>query len=122
MDHHDPLDPQVRQRLRDALEQAAADIDPATTTRLRQARLHAITAAGSGRRPRWQWLALGVPVAATAALVLLVTDLLPGSATAPALTTPPEAVRDLDLLTSGESLDLLENLDLIRWLPPAQRS
>lgn len=123
MDHDDPLDPHARQRLRSALEQAAADIDPATAARLRDARRHAMTAAGTGWRARWHWLALSVPVAAAAAVVVLVAGvLLPDSSTAPAIATYPEVVRDLDLLTSGESLDLLEDLDFIRWLPPARPS
>ena len=122
MDTREQLDPRVRQRLCAALDEAAADIDAGSAARLREARRQALAAAQSPSPRRWQWLAMGVPVAAAAALVLLVGGAPPDSSTTPAIAAPADAVRDLDVLTSGETLDLLDNLELIRWLPPARNS
>jgi len=122
----EPIAPELRERVRVALDRSAADLDPQTAARLRSARREAVElAARPGRwRWRWNWPVLLAPAAALATLVLMIGS-PPESPTAtrsPLVAAPADAVRDLDLLTSSENLDLILDLDFYSWLPPAERS
>ena len=118
----DDLDRQLQRNVRAALERAADDLDPASRERLREARRLALRAAGQRSSPRWRWLALTVPAAAAAVLVAILGDPPARPPGTTVVNAPVEAVRDLDLLTSGENLELLEDLDFYRWLPAESNS
>ena len=126
MNREDCIDSDLQQRVRGALDTSADDLDMVTAARLHAARRRALERAG---RRRWLpgWAPLLLPAGATAALVTLLAG---APAPEPAAPAEPvrvaEVVRDLDLLTAGESLDLYQDLEFYRWLPdspdPGQRS
>ncbi len=97
----------IGQRLRDSED----SLDELTLARLRAARLHALETA---RPARPRLLAGGLAGAVTVAvLVLTVWWLQP-----PAVTPPLE---DVHLLSAGDDLQLLEELDFYLWLEYGQQ-
>lgn len=119
MSSQEPIDPNLRQRVRSALDAAADDLDMVGRTRLRAARHRAVERAGQGRfSPGW-WGVL-VPAGATAALVAVLVGMPVQEETAPA--GPAEVVQDLDLLTASDSLEFYQDLEFFRWLPEAKPS
>ncbi len=97
----------------DALEQGLArsveEIDAATAARLHRARMAALERIDSRRPVVRRWLPAGI--VATAAVGLVVAGLYFHRA-AP----PPDAVEDLELLSSSEALDFYEDLEFYEWL------
>jgi len=92
-----------------ALERSARELDPETLTRLAQARARALERAGRRTHPRIWLLGGGLASASAAALAWLL--LSPSVEPGPAL-----VVEDLELLSSTESLELLQDLDFYEWL------
>ena len=117
------LDPSLEERVRESLDRSVEDLDEAAVGRLRAARREALDAAPTARRPllaRWGWEPWLIPTGAAAsiAVTMLAIGLLvhqPGP-------TPFDEADDLELLTSGEDLELLEDLDFYRWLGAAARA
>ena len=104
----DQFSEHIGQRLRDSEDQ----LDELTLARLRAARLHALEAA---RPARPRLLAGGLAGAATvAALALAVWWMQPAT-----VATPP--LEDLQLLSAGEDLQLMEELDFYLWLEYGQQ-
>lgn len=104
----------LEERARALLEQGLAGIDAHTRSRLNQAR-HAALAAASQRRP-WRWRSRGLmPVTgAICAAVVAAVLLLHGSGrqeVASGGTSARPSLEVLDLLTSDESMSLMENYD-----------
>ncbi len=99
------LTDQIRQRL----DQQADALDELTVARLRAARLRAL---GQAKRPhhRW-WPLLGSALAAALVVAILVWQQpveLPG------------ALDDLDIVASGDDLDMIEDLEFYDWLDETQ--
>ena len=91
------------------------------------ARQRALAVAERRQRPHWRWQTMTLPAAAAVAIAVVAMTLLLDDggfrrASQAVVAAPPEAVPDLDLLTSGENLELLDDLEFFRWLPPARRS
>ncbi len=127
MEHRDDIDPRLQRTVRAALDTVADDIDTATRVRLRDARQRALAVAERRQRPHWRWQTMTLPAAAAVAIAVVAMTLLLDDggfrrASQAVVAAPPEAVPDLDLLTSGENLELLDDLEFFRWLPPARRS
>lgn len=102
-------DQQLVDRTRAALERSADELDAPTLSRLAQMRASALERAEAAQ-PRARWLPAGALAAASAAGLLWL--LFPAN-TDP---TPTDALEDLELLSSAESLDLLDELEFYEWL------
>jgi len=106
------------ERIRRHLDQQIDGYDDATLSRLEQARRRALATADRRPRPWWRmrdygsaWLlpagAFASIVATAVALSIMVAE--PGNGLA-------REVDDLELLTSGEEIELYENLEFYEWL------
>jgi ferric-dicitrate binding protein FerR (iron transport regulator) len=102
-------DNQLAERIRQQLDQQADALDELTVARLRAARMRALEKA---RHPRRRWLpVLGSAVAAALVLAMLVWHQpveLPGT------------LDDLDIVASGDDLDMIEDLEFYDWLDETQ--
>lgn len=93
-------------QVRTALDDGEARLDGATRARLAQARARAL----EPRRAAWRWWlpAGGAVFASLLAAVIWLGQPAPGNGFG--------AVADLDVLTSGDNLELYQELDFYRWL------
>jgi hypothetical protein len=100
--------------LRSLLDKKARELDSHTLSRLRQARAHALTRqskpASRLQLPDWS-IAGGL---ATATVAVLAFSFLLQSPQGPGLPQVPAG--DLEILASGEDLELYDRLDFYRWL------
>lgn len=118
----------LAERIRAHLEASADALDDATVARLEEARRRAVAAAGrSARRGGWrsllgerrpaEWLvpagAFASVVATATALSIMVAD--PGDGVV-------REMDDLEMLTSGEDIELYENLEFYQWLQDRERA
>lgn len=90
------------------LEESAANLETAVVTRLRQARVRALEV-----KPRpFRWL---LPASGFAAVSIA---LLAGALWLfqPARPLPLHGVEDLEILSSGENLELSDDLEFYHWL------
>lgn len=96
---------------RTAAQRAADDLDMATRSRLNRARQRALAQLDA---PAWRRTAAWLPAGSVTALVLLATLLW----WRPALTpeTAPLQAQDMEILLSGEELELYADLDFYLWL------
>lgn len=100
----------IETRLRQALDERAESLDAATRSRLRRAREEALASARPGR----PFPAPAPLLAGGLALALLLVGVLAWRAwQAP---PAPPAMEDLELLASGEELELYRDLDFYLWL------
>jgi hypothetical protein len=97
------------ERIRQQLDREAGQLDELTVARLRAARLRALETAG---RPHRRWLAL-LGTAAVAAIVVAVLYWQQP-------VTLPGAIDDLDIVATGDDMELLEDLDFYDWLDKTQ--
>jgi len=97
------------QRVKSSLDEREAQIDTDTLRDLRLARHKALESLHKPRR-LWQPVALAA-VAATVAVVVVSLQLRQ-----PKLTVTPPGMEDMALLSTGDDLDLYENLDFYQWL------
>lgn len=93
------------------LDRSAQELDGDTVARLRLGRRHALEA--RPRRAPWLVRAGGL----AAACVALVVGALWWAEPSP--TVPVAGLEDIELITSGESLELDEDLEFYRWLAEA---
>lgn len=97
------------EQVKQQLDQQAEQLDELTTARLRTARLQALDVA---HQPRKFWLpAFGTATAAAIALAVVVWH-------SPA--EWPGAFEDMDIMASGEDLELIEEMDFYDWLDATQ--
>ena len=104
----------IKDRISRALDEKATEIDAASLSKLRQARASAI--AHAERKPFWSntWFLLPAGALATAASLALTLTLW---LQAPQEQLPlPPGLTDLELLASGDELELIEELEFYRWL------
>lgn len=100
--------------VRALLDQSTVDLQPDVVACLRQTRREAL-AARSRRLPLLVW-AGGLATAAVAILAMVIWW--------PVASGPRHhevSLDDMELLTSGESLDVYDDLDFYRWLADAER-
>ena len=90
------------------LDESARDLDPEMATRLRQARYRAMEA--KPKPFRWLVPASGF-VAASVAILAVALWLFQ-----PPRPVPVEGVEDLEILSSGENLELFDDLEFYHWL------
>lgn len=106
-----PQQDRLAERIRQQLERDAGQLDELTVARLRAARKRALEPA---RRPRQRWLALLV-TATVAAVVAAVLYWQPPVAL-------PGAIDDLDIVATGDDMELYEDLDFYDWLDETQNA
>lgn len=116
----------VEQRSRELFDEQVTNLDAHTRSRLNRARQAALaaTTTGEARSPVWnsRWLlpvgsAAAVTLVALSAVQLMRTDreVAPSSEQVVAST-----VDDVEILTSSEELDMLQNVDFYAWLDTQQ--
>lgn len=92
------------------LDQSVENLNPETLARLRAARHQALYPRSDSNHIRWTWPAWGLT---TAIVLVLAVMLWPWSFRH----DPPLLhLEDIEMLASGESLDLYEDLDFYAWL------
>ncbi|MHB1238947.1 MAG: DUF3619 family protein [Gammaproteobacteria bacterium] len=101
------------ERIRSSLDAGVRDLDGPTLERLQGARRHALASARPCRR---RSISLWVPAAAVAGVVALALLLVVGRPSAPASSTVAAQLDAVDVLASGDSLDLYQDLDFYTWL------
>jgi hypothetical protein len=119
-------DSTVERRSRALFDEQVANLDAHTRSRLNRARQAALAAAsGQARRPAWssRWLlpvgsAAAVTLVALSAVQLLRTDREAMPSSEPV--TVASTVDDVEILTSSEELDMLQNVDFYAWLDTQQ--
>ncbi|MCW8944638.1 MAG: DUF3619 family protein [Sedimenticola sp.] len=95
------------QQLASALDKSVDNLDELTCSRLAAARKRAL----SKTEPKWYWsLPTGLATAATTVLVVTLWVTSPGDQ------LPDTPLDDLELLTTTDSLELLEELEFYQWL------
>lgn len=104
-----PEDERFIARAKQVLEQSEGDVDHPTALRLQRARLEA-GAAGPIRR-WWTLWAGGLAAVSVAALALVLWTKQPAPELHHAL-----ALEDLDLVLSGENVELAEDFEFYHWL------
>lgn len=101
-------------KLRGALDEGAETLDDATLARLQHARRQALQQGGQQRGPiSTGWIARWIPATGLAAAmaVLVATTLWMAI---PQMDLP--SVEEIELLTSNENLELLDELEFYQWL------
>jgi len=119
-----PEDEEFVQRAAERLRQRADVLDAPTHSRLNRARQAALEELerrpGTRVRPGFTWLPAGAVAGLLAAALVANVWREPAPATIPALPTAAEPVvqepGDLEVLLTGESLELFEELDFYSWL------
>lgn len=114
--------PQWTDQARGLLDESAQALDAATLSRLNRARQAALAQRPARRRNVWVWLPAGF--AGACALLLAV-----GVWHAPAPTSSPSQpvqaavgggetvnANDLELISSGDNLEMMQDLDFYAWL------
>ena len=112
------------ERVRRTLDESVDQLDFDTLGRLEIARRRALSEAAKPGKRWWRplgferdWLvpagAFASIVATVLALTLMVSD--PGGQSL-------EVLDDIELLTAGEDLELLENLEFYQWLPDLEQT
>ncbi len=121
-------DSALEQRSRELFDQHVSNLDARTRSRLNQARQAALAAhkGGAGGAFGARWL---LPVGSAAALALValtttqflrpVTELPQAEVTALAAATTG-SVDDLEIIASGDELDMLQDMDFYAWLETQQ--
>lgn len=99
-------------RVRDRLSGGAAELDAGTRARLRQARQAALTGLD---RPRWSAIPVWVPAGGAIAVAVLAT-LLIRQGVVPSEIPGRAPAEDIEILLSGEDLELYEDLEFYAWL------
>jgi len=95
--------------IRRLLDESAEDIEAATAARLALARSRALQEETKRRIP-WRWPALGLATAAAGILAFMMIF----RAAPPPLTAEHREV--LEIITSGQNLELYRNLEFYAWL------
>lgn len=106
-------------KIRQDLDQSCDRLDGHTQSRLNSIR-HAAVEHGLERQPRWHSRVLLAPFGGlvTACVLVVVVSLVyqqPGTPM-PSIPDSRTAIEDLDILTSAESLEFIENLEFYQWL------
>lgn len=97
------------EKARQALDNSVEDLDPDTQDKLNQIRRNALTEPGTKARPvppGWWGPVGGIATAAVVATVWLTNP-------APA---PQPLMSDMELLTSEEDLEMMEDIEFVAWL------
>lgn len=114
-----PEDSALGQRSRELFNEQVANLDARTRSRLNQARQTALDAVrGESHASSVRWL---VPAGGVAALVLvgLFSMQFIGSGDEPlpdASMTVASTVADVEIIASGDELEMLQNVDFYAWL------
>lgn len=95
--------------LAQVLDRDSDNLAPAVCTRLRQARRRALSGEPrTAQRGRWIWLPAGALVAGLTLVLVL--------ARTPREAAPPVGLDLIEVVTSDDDLDLIEDLDFYQWL------
>ena len=101
-------------KVRSALDQEAADLDVETRSRLRKIRNKALEQ-GASKRTRWSHL-LRLPVAITAVGLAVAVTFTTVTHRSRDLFEDGQSLVDLEIIASGEQLELFTDLDFYFWL------
>ena len=96
------------EQIRQQLDSSTDQLDELSVARLRAARIRALETTPRNNR---SWLALATATAAVAVLAILLWQGPSGL---------PGPVDELDIIASGEDLELIEDLDFYDWLDATQ--
>lgn len=100
------------QNVQQSLRDSENDIDELTLAKLHAARANAIDATAQPKSRNWS-----IPASLAAAFVLaFVTVIFTQNPNNELVGTDVALLEDIDVLSSNESLDLLENLEFYEWL------
>lgn len=102
------LEQQVKKQLDDSIE----DLDPAITRRLQQARYSAIEKASTNKG----WAFYQQAKYAMFAIAIVAVTLLYNVNVNDSAQTTLAMESDIEMLTSNESLDLMQDLEFMQWL------
>lgn len=103
--HQDPFLEKAKQ----ALDESADHLPPETQDKLNQIRREALNEADAkSRSAYWAWWAPGGGLAA-AMLVAAVWLMNPDA-------PPPQPIDDMELLTSEEDMELMEDIEFVAWM------
>ena len=107
----DELNRAFEHKVKHVLDESVEDLDAHTLSRLKQARHRALDSASIHHRPAWLLPTGGFAVAASVAVLTVI--LWHGK---PVDQDMMQGFEDLELLSSGESLEFYEDLDFYTWL------
>lgn len=102
--HHDPFLDKAKQ----SLDHSVDDLPEETLDKLNQIRREALTAQSSSASSSWVWWAPGGGLVA-ASLVAAIWFMNPVAA-------PDNGLMDMELLTSEQDLELMEDIEFVAWL------
>lgn len=114
--------PQWTDQAKALLDESAQALDAATLSRLNRARQAALAQRPARRRNVWVWLPAGF---AGACALLLAVSVWHVPKPTPARTLPVQAAvegaetvntNDLELISSGDNLEMVQDLDFYAWL------
>jgi hypothetical protein len=117
----DAGDERLERRARELFDASVDGLDAQTLSRLRRARLAAVSEFEARRQPAWQgWLP--VAAVASAALVAVLVWRAPEDSPAPvAVASDSAAAEALEVLAAGDDLELLaEDPEFYAWLDQAE--
>jgi hypothetical protein len=117
----DRPDEALERRAREVFDASVAQLDAATTARLRAARHAAIAELQTRRRPAWQRWSLPVAMAASAALVAVLLWRAPAQSPEPVASSVPVAAMDAIEMVADDDLEMVtEDLEFYAWLEQAE--
>jgi hypothetical protein len=98
----------VETRSREVFDDSVTNLDARTRSRLNEARHAALDAARAPQNFSMRWL---LPVGSAAALALIVVVAVQMTRTPSAVITSAATVEDIEIMTSPDSLELIEDAD-----------
>jgi len=104
-------------RVKDQLDQSAAELDPAIQAHLRRARYEALHHQPQGIP--WLWPMAGFATACTALVVAMLWWPSPPDLT---LNGTAQVVEDVEILIAADQLNLYEDLEFYGWLAEHDRA
>ena len=104
---------QFLEKTKQVLDDSVRDLDGSTRSKLAQARNAALD---SRRKIRRRLITWGTPAAGLAAAALLGVLAFNGPGVSPSAVVNEDSVADLDILTSGESLEFYKDIEFYEWL------
>ena len=114
-------DEALLRRIRQQLDHSVESLDGETRSRLTSARSHALDAGRSRSRPAWL-SAGGLALASALIIAVVVGNLQPPGPEGALLVELLEDGQDLELVSTIENLELLEDLEFYYWLEEGARN
>lgn len=109
-------------RARDAFDRGVGELPPAVQGRLRAARREALEGRARSRTPApwFRWVPAGAGLAAAALVAVAV--LIQGESGPERPVQAADKARDMEILLSGNELEMYENLAFYAWVSERERN